>query len=284
MSADLRSVVVTGAGGFLGRHVVRVLEAAGLHVVTVDRARLIGDLEGFLRTVTAGERDGTVGLVHLAAAGVSPRTAEPTELRAINVELPERVIRAAAGAGVARVLTVGTAAEYGRSGDAHERIPPDAALRPGSDYARSKVDGFMRAASAALRTGLGLHHARVFNAFGPGQHERALWAALERAARSGQDLDLSSGTQVRDFIPVADAARALTATLHEPIDPGSVMVRNVGTGEGRTVRAFAEEWWGLLGATGSLRFAALADRTDEPDRLVADPDGVVLLSGPDDLG
>lgn len=284
MSVDLRSVVVTGAGGFLGRHVVAALQALGLRVVSTNGIRLVSDLEGFLRDVTAGEQIGAVGIIHLAAAGVSPRTASPTDLQAINVELPELMLRAAASAGIARVLTVGTAAEYGSSGDVHERVPPDAPLRPMSDYGRSKVEGFRRAATAALSTGVGLHHVRVFNVYGSGQHERALWAALERAARMGEDIDLSSGSQVRDFIPAADAARALIATLHEPIDPGSVMLRNMGTGEGRTVRAFAEEWWEFHGAVGSLRFATLSDRNDEPDRLVADPNGVVLLKAPSDVG
>lgn len=275
MHASLRQVVVTGATGFLGKHVVGVLRKFGLHVIAPDRGRLLDGLEALVRDVAAGVEAGKTGIIHLAAAGVSPRAADWAELHAINVELPEQLVHIASTAGVAQLLMVGTAAEYGMTGDLHERVPPDALLQPVSSYGLSKVEGFRRSAKSAIRIGVGLHYVRVFNAYGRGQHKGSLWGALEAAAQAGDSLNLSSGTQVRDFIPAAVVARKVMAILHEPVDPGCVKVKNLGTGNGQTVRAFAEHWWGRLGATGSLRFGAAPDRTDEPKRLVADSRRVV---------
>ena len=223
-------------------------------------------------------------VVHLAAAGVSPKHASPDVLWVVNVELPARLVAAAAHAGVDRLVIAGTAAEYGRIADEYSNLPADAPLRPTSAYARSKAIGFAGAVDAAHEHEVTLDHLRVFNAFGPGQDPRALWPALHEAAARGNDLDLSSGEQVRDFIPVGAVADAFVTAVCPPPDlRRGVHVRNVGTGEGTTVRRFAEQWWEHWGATATLRFGAINDREDEPRRLVADDGVMVRLSGPVDV-
>ena len=155
-------------------------------------------------------------VVHLAAAGVSPKHASPDVLWAVNVELPARLVAAAAHAGVDRLVIAGTAAEYGRIADEYSNLPADAPLRPTSAYARSKAIGFAGAVDAAHEHEVTLDHLRVFNAFGPGQDPRALWPALHEAAARGNDLDLSSGEQVRDFIPVGAVADAFVTAVCPP--------------------------------------------------------------------
>jgi len=208
---------------------------------------------------------------------VSPKVATADELQQVNVALTAQIVEAMAKNGAQYLVMAGTAAEYGSTADRYERIPPDAPLDPMSDYAKSKVEGFEALVGASLRSGVTVDYLRVFNAFGPGQSRPALWPALEHAARSGDDFLLSSGRQVRDFIPVEEVADEFARTVLARIASGpraarsgSVHVRNIGTGQGVSVREFATRWWEHWGGRGELVFGALEDRTTEPQRLVAD--------------
>ncbi len=284
-SAAQPRVALTGASGFLGRHIDAALRRSGCDVHVIDRGVLTAPddvLDAALHA--AGDID---VIVHLAAAGVSPKPATPETLLAVNIELPARLVAAAARTGVAHLIMAGTAAEYGASADKHAHLSADAPLRPTSPYARSKAIGFAAAVDAARELAVVFDHLRVFNAFGPGQDARALWPALHAAAARGTDLELSSGTQVRDFIPVGAVADVFTALVLHPYPqpdarPG-VRVRNVGTGGGTSVQRFAEQWWEHWGATGTLRLGAIPDREDEPRRMVADDGTVVAVTGPIDV-
>ncbi len=271
-------ITVFGWSGFIGRKVVAALEDAGHAAICVDRSALDGDLVDVIA--------GSQCVINLAAAGVVPKVARPEELRDINALLPRRIIEAMDEAGVAHAVMAGTASEYGRSADRYHRIPPDAPLEAMSDYARSKVDGFRAATDAVLGSRSSLDYLRVFNAFGEGQDVPALWPSLASAAMAGEDLALSSGTQVRDFIPVEDVATTFLRSVEEFLEgsnaspvPGTVHVRNVGTGTGRSVRAFATSLWEEWGAAGRLHFGALPDRDAETARVVADPDRVQVIAG-----
>lgn len=271
-------VALTGATGFLGGHIHEALRAAGCHAEVLERIALSASDQGLDEALRAlGPID---VVVHLAAAGVSPKVAPPEILRTINAVLPARIVAAAARVGVQRVVMAGTAAEYGTSADDFVRLPPDVPLRPTTPYGRSKAAGFTGAVDAALTHHISLEYLRVFNAFGPGQHVQALWPALRQAAIEGTDLNLSTGTQVRDFIPVETVATAFAATVSNEEPAPAVLVRNVGTGEGTTVRAFAEHWWTAWSATGVLRFGAVPDRDDEPRRIVADVSPTQVISHP----
>lgn len=274
-------VALTGASGFLGSHVHAALLAAGCDVVLIGREALGRSIADLSATLSAAGKIDVV--VHLAAAGVSPKQAALDVLRVVNIELPARLVTAAAHAGVNRLVMSGTAAEYGTSGDKYGNLPADAPLRPTTAYARSKAIGFAGAVESASNYGVSLDYLRVFNAFGFGQDSRALWPALYRAAVLANDFKLSSGEQIRDFIPVGAVADAFVAAVRHLDSRRGVRVRNVGTGRGTTVRQFAQQWWEYWGARATLRIGAIRDREDEPFRLVADNRSVVRLSGPLDV-
>ncbi len=270
-------VAVLGASGFVGQHVVHALKRKGLRAVAVPREALVRDL--------ADAISGAEVVVNLAAAGVSPKVATAAELQQVNAALPARLIEAMSPNSAPYLVMAGTAAEYGSTADRYERIPPDAPLDPMSDYAKSKVEGFEAVVTASLRSGVTVDYLRVFNAFGPGQSRPALWPALAHAARSGDDFLLSSGRQVRDFIPVQEVADEFSRTVLARIASGtdvaavgSVHVRNIGTGQGASVREFAAHWWKQLGGRGELLFGALEDRTTEPQRLVANTTRVLRIT------
>jgi nucleoside-diphosphate-sugar epimerase len=88
--------------------------------------------------------------------------------RAVNAEAPARIVEAAAGAGVARVVHCST---VGVHGDVeHPPADEDAPLRPGDVYQRTKLEGERLAREAAGRTGLPLTIVRPTGIYGPGDH------------------------------------------------------------------------------------------------------------------
>lgn len=273
------TVLVTGATGFVGRHVVARLLEDGQRVRRLLRAPDgNGPAEGVEDVTRAAgvlglepaDLAGVDAVLHLAAAGVSPKVATADELRASNVDGTAHLLELIADAGTSRLVLLGTCAEYGRSADAHTAIPPDAPLRPLSPYPRSKAEGFARACDLVARHGLTAHYLRLFTAFGEGQTARALWPSLRTAALAGDDFPMTSGYQVRDFLPVEEAARTIVATRTAPAPAGRLLVRNLGSGTGTSVLDFALDWWGRFGARGRLLPGAIPDRSDEPLRYVAE--------------
>ncbi|MGM9323153.1 NAD-dependent epimerase/dehydratase family protein, partial [Deinococcus aquaticus] len=129
-------VVVLGAGGFLGRHVVAALRGAG-QAVRVPSPHAAGrpDLTGLDRAAWDHLLRGSGGVIN--AAG---RTAgSEQELEAANVHLLSAALSAAGRAGVP-LVTFASAAEYGRTEDGHAAHETDEA-RPLAPYGQSKLRG-----------------------------------------------------------------------------------------------------------------------------------------------
>jgi nucleoside-diphosphate-sugar epimerase len=169
------------------------------------------------------------------------------------------------------VVVAGSFAEYGRAADRHEFLPADAALEPTSPYAASKAAACMLAVALAAQHQLELCYLRIFSAFGEGQHESNFFPSLRRAALSGEDFPMTSGEQVRDFIPVEDVARAILAAARMPgVEPGRPRMMNVASGRPVALRDFAQDWWRRLGARGRLLAGAVPYRSAEPKRFAAE--------------
>jgi UDP-glucose 4-epimerase len=272
-------IFVTGATGFVGSHFVNHALSAGHDVVALRRSAesiprivLAREPTWFTKSmeqISQRELAGMDVVVHLAAAGISPRTSPWDELLQWNVVVPTKLLLTAASAGVSRFVAAGSCLEYGRAGARYEFIPPDAPLEPTGAYAASKAAAGLLFCTIAAEKKLQLSYLRLFSVFGSGQHEGNLWPMIRRAALAGENLALTPGEQVRDFIAVERvAAELLTAARDEAVEPGLPQVRNVGSGRPQTVRQFAEHWWREFGAQGKLLIGELPYRSDEVMRYV----------------
>lgn len=222
--------VVTGASGFVGAPLARLLRARG-HDVTPLSLRA-DDVESVLERVQPDH------VFHLAwiARGDYLHARD-------NIDCLERSLRLlrALPRG-ARVSVAGTCLEL-------DGLAPTL-------YATTKAS--LR--SVALMLDLRLTWTRFFHLYGPREDERRLVSFVARAVREGRPAHLATtGAQVRDFLHVDDAARAL-ADLPE----GTF---SVGTGRGVTVAEVARRTARLVGREDLV---ALGDRVDEPESLVAD--------------
>lgn len=239
-------IAVTGATGFIGRHVLRELVERGISAVAVARpeTQVPPDMSHVewvrmdIKDMPAGafERLGRPdALVHLAWGGLP----NYRSLHHFEKELPAHYhfLKALVEAGLPNLLAVGTCFEYGmQSGPLHE----DMEARPANPYGFAKDT--LRRQLQYLQTvhPFNLGWARLFYLFGEGQAANSLWPQLKRAAAQGDAVfDMSGGEQLRDYLPVSEVARCLVALAEKRIDLGVV---NVCSGLPISVRRLVEGW------------------------------------------
>jgi GDP-4-dehydro-6-deoxy-D-mannose reductase len=204
--------LVTGAAGFVGRHLVGHLESMGDDVVAIDRhdgPDLLDPpaLDTFVAEVAPD------AVYHLAGwSDVGGSWSEPRAAFASNAVGTLNLLQACRSV-TARVLSVSSADVYGRVALSELPLTEDAPLRPVTPYAVSKVAADFLGVQAALGYGLDVIRVRAFNHLGPGQTNRFVAPAIaERIARNEFDrsevVPVGNLTPRRDFTDVRDVVRA----------------------------------------------------------------------------
>ena len=273
--------LVTGAGGFVGQHLVGHLRERGDEVAGLDR-RDGTDVLDAEAVRDAMRRHAPEVVYHLAAlTHVGASWESPVATFRVNAEGTLNVLDAARAAGARRVVVVSSAEVYGRVSPEEVPIAEGSPLRPVTPYGASKAAAEHLALQAWLGAGLETVRARPFNHTGPGQSTAflvpALAARVARAEIDGLDEVLVGSLEPeRDLTDVRDVVRAYRL-LAERGAPGAVY--NVCSGRGVCVREVVD----LLLSSASVRLAARVDpalvRPVEVPRLVGDPARLVAVTG-----
>jgi dTDP-glucose 4,6-dehydratase len=250
-----KKVVVTGAGGFIGSHLVEALVAAGVETTAMVRynsGSLIGNLAFMdvearktVRVVSGNVEDsdfvfrtikGHDIVFHLAALIAIPYSYEaPRSYVRTNIEGTLNVLEAARCYDVARVVHTSTSEVYGTAltTPIDERHP----LQGQSPYSASKIAADKLAESYYRSFGTPVTTLRPFNTFGPRQSARAFIPTIVSQALERDKIRLGALTPERDMTFVSDTVSGFIAAATTPGIEG--MTINLGSGKTYSVGWFA---------------------------------------------
>lgn len=220
MSWNGKSVLVTGAGGFIGSHLTEELVRAGAQVRALVHYNALGTwgwldsspLKGEVEVVAGDiiDRDsvkqavlGREVVFHLAALIAIPYSYRaPSSYVRTNVEGTLNVLQAARDLGVSRLVHTSTSEVYGTA----RYAPIDEAhpLQGQSPYSASKIGADKLAEAFHLSFGLPVVTVRPFNTFGPRQSARAVIPTIITQCLSGDSVRLGNLSPTRDLNFVAN--------------------------------------------------------------------------------
>jgi len=281
-----RPVLVTGAGGFIGSHLVEQLVNAGARVRALVHYNALG-MRGWLEEVATGDavevvlgdvadsdsldsamRDCDV-VFHLAALiGIPYSYVAPTQYLRSNVIGTLNVLQAARRSPVARVVHTSTSEVYGTAQytPMDERHP----LAAQSPYAATKT-GADQLATAFFRTyGTPVTIVRPFNTYGPRQSTRAIVPTIITQALAGASIGLGNLDTARDLTFVLDTVKGFILAAEADDAVGKTI--NIGSGREVTIRELAELICSIVGRPCEIEVMAERIRPtgSEVRRLVAD--------------
>ena len=291
----IQRVLITGAAGFIGSHLVEACVAAGYEVRVLlrynsrsSRGWLEGlDCERHLEVIAGDVRDpdqvsravrGVDTVFHLAALiGIPYSYESPLAYVKTNVEGTANVLIAARDHHVNNVILTSTSETYGSA----QRVPMDES-HPAvaqSPYAATKIAADQLGLSFARSFGLGVKIVRPFNTYGPRQSLRAIVPTIISQLLAGDEVAVGSTHPTRDLTFVTDTAAGFLAVAGSEQLAGSVV--NIGMGKEISVGALIELIARLMGVRARVVPSAERQRPEasEVDRLLCDNTRLVAATG-----
>lgn len=270
-----RRVLITGATGFVGKQVLASMLERAVQVVPVVRPGSVGKLPSspqleapVLTEDLFAENEswwqqklrGVDILMHVAWY------AEPGKYQFSTKNMncligTLRMAHAAAQAGVKRFVGVGTCFEYGHS---NHPLSVDSPLVASSPYAACKAAAYLALSQLLPNYGVQFAWCRLFHLTGEGEDERRLVPTIRKHLSEGRPVDLTDGTQVRDFLNVREASRQISSIGLG----GNIGAFNICSGKPVTVREIAESIADEYGRRDLLNFGARRNNQVDPPYVV----------------
>jgi len=242
----VRKIALTGASGFIGRHVLKELASHPVEITAVTRDAV--KLSNSGKSVKVVELDISHPgaddydrlnrpdvIIHLAWNGLP----NYNSLHHFETELPRQYLflKGLINAGLPALMVAGTCFEYGmQSGVLSEELPalPVNPYGLAKDALRRQLE-FLRG-----KNSFGLTWARLFYMYGEGQSSASLYSKLREAVLHGDKVfNMSGGKQLRDYLSVTEVAEIIVRLAMRRCDAGII---NVCSGKPVSVRALVENW------------------------------------------
>jgi UDP-glucose 4-epimerase len=285
MNKPMKRMLVTGAAGFIGRHVSAALAGVGHHVGGLGHGHW--DIEertrwGVMDWIPASVSLETLRslpwlpevIVHCAGgSAVAPSLQSPAEEFQRTVQSTQDVLEyARTQCPGAHVILVSSAGVYGAATDFP--IREDAVCRPVSPYGAHKLISEQLGRAYSISFGLQVSVVRMFSVYGAGLRKQLLWDAC-RKIRSGQTEFPGTGLETRDWIHVEDAATLLAEVANREQSNG-FSVFNGGSGAEKSVAEIVSALAKAMEVSADIRFNGVT-RTGDPTRYWSDNSAALSL-------
>jgi nucleoside-diphosphate-sugar epimerase len=269
----MKRVLVTGATGALGRHVLPLLTERGWHVSAVHNRRTRPDqpdvewLKGDLldaghaqRLVAEAKADALLHLAWYMAPGQWPSAPQNFDWVKATLGLAEEFLRR----GGNRLVSAGSCMEYDWNyGVCSEDRTP---LRSSTTYGTCKHVTQLLLERLVTDPKTSYAWGRVFFLYGPYEDERRLVPTVIRALLAGQPAKTSHGRQIRDYLHVSDVAKAFVALLESDLT-GPI---NIGSGEPVPLRDLVMKIGSLVGRPDLISLGAVPPASTDVPVVIAD--------------
>lgn len=270
-----RRIFATGVTGFVGRQVLASLVEKWAEVVPVVRPEsakklpvsphieapvLTADLFAENESWWRQKLQDIDTLVHVAWYAEPGQYQFSTEnMNCLIGTL--RMAQAAAAAGVKRFVGVGTCFEYAQS---DRPLSVDSPLAASSPYAACKAAAYFALSQLLPQYGVQFAWCRLFYLYGEGEDARRLVPSIRKNLGEGRPVELTAGTQVRDFLDVSEAGRQIA----EVALSDKTGAFNICSGKPVTVRELAESIADQYGRRDLLKFGTRKDNPVDPPHVV----------------
>lgn len=272
----IRKVFITGATGFIGRHLVRLLSDEGYSVGVLVRSPtsfsstgkdldvtfFYGDVrnyEDLKKAFAAFEPDAVIHLVTYYA--VMHRADEIGVMLDTNVKGTINLLEAAKETGTVKLfINTSTCAVYEQK---RRRLTEKDGIKPQNLYAVTKLQAEEACGFYAESFGLPCVTLRLFPPYGPGDKERRLLQYVIASLQKKTPPDLTTGKQEWDFVYVSDIVSAFLAAIRAYPYTEKHEFINIGTGEPQSVRSVVEKIKAEMHSDTDLRWGAVEHRMNE---------------------
>ena len=268
----MQRILVTGADGFVGMHLQRVLATAYPHATVATPAFDVTDRTATVAALREARPD---GIIHLAAVA-APMDARRDPDRAWQVNLHGTLILARAVLDQtpdAVFVFAGTADAYGTSFRGRDAVDETAPLSPQNTYGATKAAADL-ALGAMAAEGLRVVRARPFNHTGPGQSDAFVVPAFaQQIARIAAGLQapvmkVGALEPERDFLDVRDVCAGYAACLGTRLAPGIVL--NFASGVPRRIGDVLQALMDIAGVQAEIETDAGRLRPTDIPRAAGD--------------
>jgi nucleoside-diphosphate-sugar epimerase len=274
----MRTILLTGTTGFVGRQILKALSSTDITIVPVVRSgkesslnefpnieRVISSPDIFAQDVEwwARQCTGVDIVIHsawYAEPGKYLRSPLNTDCLIGSLNLAKGAVKA----GVKRFVGIGTCFEYDLSAGV---LSVDTPLKPLTTYAGAKAALYMGLVQWLPEQSVEFAWCRLFYLYGEAEDERRLVPHLHKQLSKGEAVELTTGTQIRDFMDVSQAGRII-AEIALGSKQGPI---NICSGVPVTVRQLAERIAGKYGRRDLLKFGVREDNVVDPPCVLGIP-------------
>ena len=283
----MRSVLVTGATGFVGYNLINRLDELGYEIYILD-LKSVGDLENTMLkpyknkikrifwedidleniSTEAGEKIGPIDYcIHLASYGVNPNDNNVDKVIDGNIKLLQTLLEFCERIGIKKLVNTGSGFEYGEKG--RKKITELDMPDPQGVYAAAKTSTLLFGKIKAKQLGVDMVTLRPFNIFGIGEGKNRLLPFVFQKLKNNEEIEVTPGGQIRDYLYVKDVVEAYAKVLECELFDNEVY--NICSGMELSVKELLLHVADVVGIDKELlKFGAKEYRKNEAMYIVGD--------------